>query len=48
MEEKYKGANIAPMMHAFDDRGKGGIITLEEFEDEGGGGFGVVRVCLPE
>ena len=48
MEEKYKGANMAPMMHAFDDRGKGGIITLEEFEDEGGGGFGVVRVCLPE
>ena len=48
MEEKYKGANIAPMMHAFDDRGKGGIITLEEFEDEGGGGFGVLCVCLPE
>ena len=46
MEEKYKGANIAPMMRAFDDRGKGGIITLEEFEDEVAGGFGKVSTRL--
>ena len=42
----YKGANIAPMMRAFDDRGKGGIITLEEFEDEVAGGFGKVSTRL--
>ena len=46
MEVKYKGADIAPMMRAFDDRGKGGIITLEEFEDEVAGGFGKVSTRL--
>ena len=39
MEVKYKGAGIAPMMRAFGDRGKDSVITLEEFEDESGGGF---------
>ena len=34
------------MMRAFDDRGKGGIITLEEFEDEVAGGFGKVSTRL--
>ena len=43
MEVKYKGAGIAPMMRAFGDRGKDGVITLEEFEDESGGGFSTVQ-----
>jgi len=33
MEVKYKGADIAPMMRAFGNRGKDGVITLEDFED---------------